>query len=184
MLTYTGADSTVLYQAGAGNETLDASGATGGMSILGGRDQAGVNSLVGGAGNDTFYAGSGADTMVAGGGSDKFVFYKSIIAGASVAPHDYVSGFNAATDMVYLAGYGSAAAATAIANAHSAGNATTLTLSDNTKITFAGISSASSLSGHITSFCVPPSGPIADMTPLPARICSGIGSGWPGSWAH
>jgi hypothetical protein len=61
-----------------------------------------------------------------------------------------ITDFNA-NDTVYLAGYGSSEAANALSHATSSGGSTTLTLSDNTQITFQNVASASALTGHLVS---------------------------------
>jgi len=52
---------------------------------------------------------------------------------------------------VVLGNYGAGAADAAIAGATTAGGSTTITLSDNTKITFTGVTSSAALNGHIFS---------------------------------
>jgi hypothetical protein len=81
--------------------------------------------------------------------SNQFVFYRSVISGS--APSDIITDFNA-NDAVYLAGYGGQAAANALSTATSADGSSTITLSDNTRITFLGVSNLNSLRGQIVSF--------------------------------
>jgi RTX calcium-binding nonapeptide repeat (4 copies) len=131
----------VLYAAGFGNETLNGAGASAGNQLFGGLDPNGADLIVGGSGNDTLVAGSGADTLVGNGASDLFVFFQ---ANGAAAPQDYVGGYQS-NDLVLLAGYGAAAASIAEAGATSSGGNTTITLADNTRITFLGVGSASSL---------------------------------------
>lgn len=71
-----------------------------------------------------------------------------MIAGS--APHDVITDFNA-NDVLYLAGYGSGEAANVLATGVSSGGSTTITLSDNTQITFLDISSVNALA-HVVSF--------------------------------
>jgi Ca2+-binding RTX toxin-like protein len=104
--------------------------------------------MIGGAGADSLFAGTGADTFAGGGGANEFVFYKSVVAGS--APRDVIADFNAA-DSVILSGYGASAAATALSAATSAAGATTITLSDSTRITFLDVSGAAALQGHVFS---------------------------------
>jgi Ca2+-binding RTX toxin-like protein len=141
-------NSTLIYQAGLGNETLNGSGATSGVILGGGIDRTGGDLLIGGSGNDSIFAGTGADTMAGGAGTNEFVWYQSVVNGST--PSDVITDFNA-NDSVILAGYGSGAAAAALTGATSANGSTTLTLSDNTQITFIGIDSASGLTGHVFS---------------------------------
>jgi Ca2+-binding RTX toxin-like protein len=103
---------------------------------------------VAGSANDTIIAGAGQETIVGGAGSDLMAFVKTVITGTH--PSDSISNFTA-SDSVYLYGYGASAAGAATTGAVTSGGNTTITLSDNTKITFVGVSSASALSGHIFS---------------------------------
>jgi Ca2+-binding RTX toxin-like protein len=132
-----------LYAAGTGNETLNAAGSTSNNVIFGGADSTAGNSLVGGAGNDTYVVGTGSDTMVGGSGSNEFAFDSGHAGG-----NDFIVGYNA-NDVVGLFGYGTAAAATALATATVAGGSTSIALSDHTKITFENVSTPSSI--HIFS---------------------------------
>jgi Ca2+-binding RTX toxin-like protein len=100
--------------------------------------------LIGGTGNDTLNAGVGATTMTGGGGVNLFQF--GHVGGGSVT----VTDFNG-NDTVLLSGYDTGAANTALANAVSSNGSTTITLSDNTKITFLNVSGATSLTGHVIS---------------------------------
>jgi hypothetical protein len=139
----------MVYVAGAGAETLNAINSATNDVMSGGTIGGSTSSIVGGSGADTFNAGVGSDTMVGGGGSNHFVFTKAVINNA--APSDFVGGFPASnTDQVLLAGYGAGEAQHALSTATSAFNNTTLTLSDNTKITFLG-TSLSQLIGHVSS---------------------------------
>ena len=146
------------YAAGSGAETIDASGATSANLLFGGVDASGHDSIAGGSGNDTMEAGAGSDTLIGGAGvggagsggagaHDTFVF---LSANGGAAADDAVVNFNA-SDTVWLADYGSAAAPTALSEATYAGGSTTITLSDSTRITFVGIASASELQGHVIS---------------------------------
>jgi len=80
-------------------------------------------------------AGTGNDAMVAGTGPDLFVFTDGQSGG-----NDVIWNFAPGTDHVFLAGYAPNIVPTALAGAVSSGGSTTVTLTDNTKITFAGIS--------------------------------------------
>jgi Ca2+-binding RTX toxin-like protein len=134
----------LVYAAGNGSETLDARLSNGSNTIFGGADPNGQYSLLGGVGNDTILGNSGSATMAGGGGNNLFIFSNG---GAST---DVISDFSA-IDTVYLAGYGSAAAGDALAAAVTTTAGTTITLSDNTKITFTGVNSSAALQGHIFS---------------------------------
>jgi Ca2+-binding RTX toxin-like protein len=135
----------ILYAAGFGNETLNGAGAKVGNQLFGGLDPSGTNSIVGGKGNDTLAAGSGSDTLVGNGTNNLFVFFH---ANGGAAPQDFVGGLQG-NDLVVLSGYGTAAASIALSGATSSGGNTTITLADNTKITFLGVSSASGI--HLAS---------------------------------
>jgi Ca2+-binding RTX toxin-like protein len=147
VVTYgnSGGAGALAYTAGSGNETLNAGLSTTNNFLNAGSDAAGHDSIVSGSGNDTLLAGAGADTLGGGGGSDLFAFIDGHVGGA-----DVIAGFTA-QDTVALFGYGSGAAATALQNAVSSGGNTTLTLADNTTITFLGVSSVAGLTGHVFS---------------------------------
>jgi Ca2+-binding RTX toxin-like protein len=104
--------------------------------------------MIGGVGSDTLAAGAGMDTLTGNGGNNLFLFNKAVIAGN--APTDIVTDFTSSNNSVLLAGYGAGAADAALTSATSSGGNTTLTLSDNTKITFLNASVAN-LTGHISS---------------------------------
>ena len=145
VITYVGSVGGVTYNAGAGAETINASlsGANNVMWASGSSSSSDL--LVGGSGNDTLIAGPGTDTLTGGAGNNRFVFLDGR-GGGTAQVTDFTT-----QDTVELLGYGTAAAATALNNAVSSGGNTTLTLSDNTQITFLGVSSASVLQGHVFS---------------------------------
>ena len=101
--------------------------------------------IKGGVGDDAIIAGTGAATLVGGGGADFFDFFASL-GGPSV---NVVIGDFSAIDNVMLVNYAGGEGANAIAAATTSGGSTTITLSDNTKITFTGVTNAGALSGHI-----------------------------------
>lgn len=138
-VTYFATAGGAMYAAASGNETLNAAGSTANITVFGGHDSTAGNSLVGGVGNDALIAGSGSDTMTGGAGQNAFVFIDGAAGG-----HDFIADYNP-NDTVELFGYGGAAGAAALSQATVAGNATTIALSDNTKITFEGISTPSSI---------------------------------------
>jgi Ca2+-binding RTX toxin-like protein len=145
-VVYTGNAVGATFLAGSGNESINASLSTKANLLVGGTDSTGSNYMAAGSANDTLFGGAGAGSLFGGAGSDTFAFFKSVTTGQS----DYVFNFSS-TDSMFLVGYGASQAATALANASSTGGSTTLTLTDNTKITFVGVGSASSLGGHILS---------------------------------
>jgi Ca2+-binding RTX toxin-like protein len=132
------------YEAGSGSQTIDAS-LSKGVDDLFGFASSGNNSLVGGAGNDKLTAGSGSDTLVGGGGANEFDFWA---INGNPNSHNVITDFSF-IDFVVLAGYGAGAPAAAIAGATVSNGATTLTLADNTKITFIGVTNPQALTGHV-----------------------------------
>ena len=131
-----------------GNQTVDASLSKGTNSLYGGQsDTTGHNLLIGGAGTDYLNAGAGSDTLVGGGGQDAFFFFKAY---GGPAANDVIGDFSA-IDSVVLVNYGIGAADAAIAGAATANGSTTITLSDNTTITFTGVRNPAALTGHIFS---------------------------------
>ena len=116
--------------AGIGNETLSAAMASGADSLVAG---SGHDSLIGGTGNDTFFGGSGSSTMLGGSGHDVFTFVKTLDGGT-----DLVVNFTG-MDKIDLQGYGPHAVKDALASQTYANGSVTITLADNTRVTFAGI---------------------------------------------
>jgi len=122
--------------AGSGNETLAGGLGTGNNVFIGSSDSSSSDIMGGGAGNDTLYAGAGSDTMIGGAGSDLFAFFNGSAGGT-----DQIADYNAGQgDLVGLFGYGSNEVAQALASQSTSGGNTTITLSDNTTITFSGVS--------------------------------------------
>jgi hypothetical protein len=138
----------LFYAAGKGSETLDASLSKGSSTVYGGADATGRNLLIGGPNADFINAGASSDTMVGGGGANWFYVFKAAVGPAA---NEVISDFSA-IDTLALVGYGPDAGANAIAGATTANGSTTITLSDNTKITFTGVTNPASLTGHISSF--------------------------------
>ena len=122
--------------AGAGNETLFGGASTAANTYVAG---AGPNVIGGGSGADTIIFGAGNATVNGGGGADLFVFAKGR-AGGPVLLNQFDP---AAGARVALQGYDPNEAANAIARAATTGGSTTITLSDNTRISFAGVTSLS-----------------------------------------
>lgn len=119
-----------VISAGAGTETLVAS-ATGNDWLIAG---SGNDLIFAGGGHDSIVAGSGDSQFVAGSGSNLFVF-----ADGRAGGHDVIWDFSPGRDHLLLAGYAPDAAAIALGTAATSGNATTISLSDNTRITLEGI---------------------------------------------
>lgn len=117
--------------AGIGNETLSAVSSSGAVSLVA---SSGHDTLLGGTGNDTFAGGTGASTMVGGSGKDIFEFVRSLDGGV-----DLVQNFTTA-DKIDLVGYGPHAVQDALNSQTFSNGSVTITLADNTRVTFAGVS--------------------------------------------
>ena len=139
VLIATGQSGLQLLQAGSGNETLLGSlSSTNNYFVAG----TGENLIIAGSGNDTIYAGVGAATITGGGGSDLFVFDRATASGGRITITDFLAG----TDHVTLRNYSAADAPAQLAAAAQrvAANASRITLSDGTTITFQGVSTVNS----------------------------------------
>jgi Ca2+-binding RTX toxin-like protein len=134
--TDTGSDSISLY---TGASTI--TGGSGQLLIFGG---GGTLNFVDGSGSATVNASTGNSTLTAGSGSDLFVFTKT---GAS--PTEMINNFNAGTS-VFLNGYAASEVNNDLANAKVIGGSLTVTLSDNTQITFANLTNTAQLGGRFT----------------------------------
>jgi Ca2+-binding RTX toxin-like protein len=129
-VTYFGAAGTADLIAGNGNSTLNAFSATAGTGFVA---TGGSSTMIGGSGNDTFFAGSGSTQITGEGGTNQYAFINGEAGGSEVIT-DFKSG-----DLVVLIGYGAnTEVANALATVKTAGGFTTMTLGDNTKITFIG----------------------------------------------
>jgi Ca2+-binding RTX toxin-like protein len=117
--------------AGTGNETLTAAASSGPDTLIA---ASGQDQLVGGSGSDTFVGGTGASTMLGGSGHDVFLFVRGIVGGT-----DLVENFTS-SDKIKLQGYGPHAVQDALSSQTFAGGSATITLSDNTRVTFLGVS--------------------------------------------
>ena len=88
------------------------------------------------------FAGSGSATVIGGAGRDLIA-----IANGRAGGTETLYNFKAGTDAVSLQGYGAGEAGCALASAQTVagtatqGTSTTVTLSDNTRIVFQGVSS-------------------------------------------
>jgi Ca2+-binding RTX toxin-like protein len=122
-----GTESQVLH-AGAGKETL-----FGGFGSADNTFYAGTGSdqITGGTGNDTFFAAAGNATITGGTGNSLFVFTNGLAGGQHL-----ISDFTSGKDTVSLGGYGPNAITAALATQTVVGGSATITLTDNTKITF------------------------------------------------
>jgi Ca2+-binding RTX toxin-like protein len=122
-----------LIRAGSGNETLDGSLSVGNNTFRAG---SGADQVIGGFGNDTMSAGSGHSTLQGGTGADVFQFL------AGNASTSFIVDFSPG-DKVSLLGYGRNEINYALSHEHVKGGAVTVSLSDNTKITFANLTDLS-----------------------------------------
>jgi hypothetical protein len=147
------------FHAYGGNETLSGAGSSTNNSFFGSpTSTTGTTKMIGGSGNDLFIAGANAETITGGGGSDVFAFFKQTtkLGPASVT----ITDFNSA-DTVFIVGYDSTKSASSLlANAtgpavNQTGPGLTLTLSDNTTVTFSNLTSVTQLYGHIGYFGPP-----------------------------
>lgn len=120
-----------VLHAGAGNETLSGAFSGGADTFYG---SSGRTQIIGGFGNDTFVAGSGAATVTAGLGQDMFVFNNGQAGG-----RELINAFVSGQDTIDLQGYGKHAIDKALDSQQVKGNTDTITLSDNTKVTFVGV---------------------------------------------
>ena len=117
--------------AGSGNVTLSGAFSSGADTFFGG---SGANQMVSGLGNDTFVAGTGSATITAGPGHDLFLFIKGAAGGTSL-----IENFTSGPDTVGLQGYGGGEIARVLKTQENVAGSTTIKLSDNTTITFAGV---------------------------------------------
>ena len=81
---------------------------------------------------------NGSDTMTGNGGPDVYSFIKSATNGGK----DFITDFNS-NDGLFLTGYDSTKSAFSTSS-----SGLTLTLSDNTSITFTNLTDQSQLNGH------------------------------------
>jgi Ca2+-binding RTX toxin-like protein len=144
---YGGGNNDQLYTGGSGPQELHAAG---GNATLFGAFSSGNDSFYGGSGTDqvfgngvdnTFVAGAGAATVTAiASASNLFEFTDGQAGGTEL-----VGGLTAAAQVhIALTGYGANEAANAVAGQTTNGSSVTITLSDNTKVTFENIT-------HLTS---------------------------------
>lgn len=134
--------------AGTGNETLDGGSASTAVALFGTSDTAGTDLLVGGSGDDTLQAGVGSETLTGGAGDNLFLFNAST-DGGTITITDFLgsSGNNIA-----FSGYSPSDIQTALQSGTEADGNYTVTLSDNTSITFDNVTGYSDLNGHIITF--------------------------------
>lgn len=128
--------------AGIGNETLSAVSSSGANSLVAG---SGKDQLLGGSGADTFVGGTGASTMIGGSGKDIFAVVRSLNGGV-----DQVVNCTSA-DKIDKPGYGPHAVPSALSSQTFSNGSVTITLADNARVTFVGVSELTSknvITGH------------------------------------
>ena len=144
---------TVAFVAGSGNETLYGGLAPNNLALFASNSDAasvtGVQDvLTGGAGNDTLVSGTGNETLTGGAGNNVFLIDASA---TGVGANIVITDFGANTgNLLGFANYTQSEIDNALAGAHTVTGAygetdTVITLSDNTQVTFLGVSS---LTGH------------------------------------
>lgn len=139
VLSAASAGSNVLV-AGAGNETLLGGDAMGPSLFVAGfaEPQRGLDAATtvqGGPAGDTIQAGTGTLTADGRGGADLYVFQHGSAGGAALLR------FDPAADRVQLRGYAAGEADRALSAATRGAGGLTVTLSDNTRITFLDLAS-------------------------------------------
>jgi Ca2+-binding RTX toxin-like protein len=128
--------------AGAGNETLNGSASAGVNILYGGTGSdtvmlgAGNDTYVGGTGTATIQMGSGSAAIFAGAGAMLLRFDASNTSGASGPGSDIVGGFRVGIDHLSLSG------GLSVAGYDSGGSTTSLTLNNGTRIDLVGVSGA------------------------------------------
>ena len=118
-----------MLTAGSGNETLTGGLATGANTFQAG---SGNDLVIGGLGNDVLQAGTGNASLAGSLGNNQFLFVNGEAGGNDMLMDFTLSHGN----KVNLQGYGANQVDTALAGAVVAKGNTTITLSDNTSITF------------------------------------------------
>lgn len=142
-LLYVAGTGTNLLVAGTGNETLLGAANSGGSYYFAGNNSASAaanTQIAAGNNADSVIAGTGNLTVDGGLGADLFVFANGQAGGSTV-----IDGFRQGEgDRVTLVRYEAGELDRALSRAQVANGNMTLTLSDNTRITFSGVSGLSS----------------------------------------
>jgi Ca2+-binding RTX toxin-like protein len=139
-IVYAGTAGLAFLLAGAGQETLNGSTSTVGLVFQGG-SVSGADLLKGGEGNDTMFGGSGSSTMIGGAGFNVYEFDSTLTAGTGSATIVGFKQSGTVQDAVGLFGYGANEVTNALASASISGGNTTITLGDNSTVTFEGATS-------------------------------------------
>jgi Ca2+-binding RTX toxin-like protein len=135
-ISFTGSADNNVFVAGDGNETLNGSATTGDNSYFAG---SGNDAITAGTGNDVLFGGTGNATLQGGGGANVFAFVDQ--AGSS--SQDTIADFTAADTLDLIGGL-------TIASQDTSSGSLVVMLSDNTQLTFTGLTS--DLSGNSITF--------------------------------
>jgi len=139
----------LVFSAGDLNETLNASTSSTNNVYGAGIDSLASDTIIGGVGMDTFIAGAGSDSFVGGANSDSFAFFESVTSANTGGAQDYVTNWSP-NDSLFLIGYDSTLSASSVINSGVVSNGSlTITLSDNTKITFNDVTDKSEFDGRV-----------------------------------
>jgi Ca2+-binding RTX toxin-like protein len=133
---YAGGSKAQQLHAAGGNETLFGGFASGADTFYGG---SGSDQITGGSGTNTFVAGTGAATVTASGSMNVFEFMKTLGGGSEL-----VTGLtNASQVHIDLVGYGKKEIKYALDHQTTTDGSVTITLTDNTTVTFQNIANLS-----------------------------------------
>jgi Ca2+-binding RTX toxin-like protein len=134
---YAGGDKAQQLHAAGGNETLSGVFASGNDTFYGGK---GSDQIFGGSGNNTFVAGTGSATVTASPGSQNLFEFLKTVGGGS----ELVTGLTDPSQVnIDLSGYGKNEVKYALAHQTTTDGSVTITLSDNTTVTFQNVASLS-----------------------------------------
>jgi Ca2+-binding RTX toxin-like protein len=134
---YAGGDKAQQLHAAGGNETLSGVFASGNDTFYGG---SGSDQIFGSNGNSTFVAGTGSATVTASPGSQNLFEFMKTMGGGS----ELVTGLTDPSQVhIDLVGYGKNEIKFALAHQTTADGSVTITLTDNTTVTFQNIASLS-----------------------------------------
>ena len=142
-----------MFLAGTGNETLNAANADGRVNFYGSSDSTSSDSFTGSTTGFNYFVTGGNTTTVAGGtvtgGSESLLGGTGTnifaIADGGQTAHVTIFDFTAGNDSVNFIGESASQVQTDLANATTDSTGLTVTLSDNTTVTFVGLNSVSQL---------------------------------------
>jgi len=145
-INFVGSGAGFIFVGGSGPQTINASGSSTDNTFSGGSEPSSEIRMIGGSGEDLMFAGPGSSTLTGGGNEDIFAFFNSSTDGQG----NVVTDFNASGDIVVFSGYSTTQSASSLQNAAIVnGSGVTLTLSDDTTVTFSNLTAASQLNGRI-----------------------------------